>query len=140
MNYCYNYGLLIYDYHYSLEQPFPYVNVGDYIQSLAALQYLPKYCIPILIERDTFQYYHGPKVKLIVNGWFKIKEGNKFTSEQIIPLYLSFHVNYNYTDQRLIEHLKEFQPIGCRDKNTLKNLLNIFFHWAQKTKIMIHFP
>lgn len=123
LNYCHNYGLFVYDYHYLLNKPFPFVNLGDYIQSLAALQYLPKNCMPILIERDTFQYYYGPKIKLIVNGWFRIQEGNKFTSEHIMPLYLSYHINNNCDDQRLIEQLKKFQPIGCRDINTYNLLI-----------------
>lgn len=122
MNYCNNYGLLVYDYLHSFKYPFNEVNIGDYIQSLAALQYLPKKCIPILVDRDTIQYYHGPKIKLLMNGWFFIKEGNKFTSEQIEPLYISFHIQNNIKDIRMIEHLKKFEPIGCRDKYTY-NLL-----------------
>ena len=99
-------------------------NIGDYIQSLAAYQYLPKKCSPILIERDTIQYYHGPKVKLIMNGWFSIQEGNKYTSEQIDPLYLSIHIQNKIIDRRMIVHLKKYEPIGCRDINTYKLLLN----------------
>lgn len=87
------------------------------------MQYLPKNCKPILIERDTFQYYYGPKIKIIVNGWFKIQESNKFTSEQIMPFYLSYHINNNCDDQRMIGNLKKFEPIGCRDINTYKLLM-----------------
>ena len=116
--------ILVYDYHYSFSKPFKIVNIGDYIQSLAAFQYLPKKCFPILIDRDTVQYYHGPKVKLLMNGWYLIKEGNKFTSEQIDPLYLSIHIRNDIKDQRMIEHLKKYEPIGCRDLNTYELLLN----------------
>lgn len=122
--YCKNYGLLVYDYHYSFTKPVNRVNIGDYIQSLAAFQYLPKNCFPILIERDTIQYYHGPKAKLIMNGWFSIKEGNKYTSEQIDPLYLSFHINNDIKEKSMIEHLKRYEPIGCRDLYTFHLLLN----------------
>ena len=100
------------------------INIGDYIQSIAALQFLPKNCAPILIDRDTIQYYHGPKLKLIVNGWFGIKEGNRFTSEQIRPFYISFHIqNGASIDIRMINHLKNYQPIGCRDYYTYNLLL-----------------
>ena len=107
-----------------MEKPFNEVNIGDYIQSLAAFQYLPKECFPILIERDTIQYYHGPKVYLLMNGWFSIQEGNKFTSEQIEPIYLSIHIQNDIRDKRMIDHLKKYEPIGCRDLNTCNLLLN----------------
>ena len=114
---------MVYDYHYSFDKPYNEVNIGDYIQSLSALQYLPKNCIPILIDRDTIQYYHGPKVKLLMNGWYNLKEGNIFTSEQIEPLYLSYHIETIKDDMRMINHLKKFEPIGCRDKFTYNLLL-----------------
>ena len=44
-------------------------NIGDYIQSLAALEYLPKNCKPYFVDRDTIKFYNGPKVKLIMNSW-----------------------------------------------------------------------
>ena len=122
--YCYNIGLLVYDYHYSLNKPIKNGNIGDYIQSLAAFQYIPKKCFPILIERDTIQYYHGPNVKLLMNGWFSIQEGNKFTSSQIYPIYLSIHLENNIKDDRMIKHLKKYEPIGCRDIYTYNLLLN----------------
>lgn len=121
--YCKNEALLVYDYVYNFERPFNEVNIGDYIQSLAALQYIPKKCVPILIDRDTIQYYHGPKVKLLMNGWFYIKEGNKYTSEKIVPLYLSYHLQNFVNDSRMIAHLKKYQPIGCRDNYTKKLLI-----------------
>ena len=142
IKYCHNYGLLVYDYHYRLNQSHPYINIGDYIQSLAAFQYLPKNCFPILIERDSFQFYHGPKIKLIINGWFKIIEGNKFTSKEIIPLYLSYHIN-NLNDERMIQHLKNFEPIGCRDTYTyellLKNGIKSYFSSCLTTTLDINY-
>ena len=44
LNYCNNYGLFIYDY-FDGRNEYIEGNIGDYIQSLAALQYLPKNCI-----------------------------------------------------------------------------------------------
>ena len=141
--YCKNYGLLVYDYHYSLTKPVNNVNIGDYIQSLAAFQYLPKKCYPILIDRDTIQYYHGPKIHLLMNGWFKIQEGNKFTSEQIDPLYLSIHFENNIIDKRMIDHLKKYEPIGCRDLNTynflIKKNIKAFFSSCLTTTLDINY-
>ena len=67
LNYCNNYGLFIYDY-FDGRNEYIEGNIGDYIQSLAALQYLPKNCKPYFIDRDAVRYYYGPKVKLIMNS------------------------------------------------------------------------
>ena len=77
---------MIYNYHY-------YENIGDYIQSLAALQYLPKNCKPYLVDRNRIQYYNGPNVKLIMNSWNKIVGGTKYISDKINPIFLSYHIN-----------------------------------------------
>ena len=143
-DYCNNYGLLVYDYHYKFNIPTKIINIGDYIQSLAALQFLPKNCAPILIDRDTMQYYHGPKLKLIINGWFRIKEGNRFASEQISPFYVSFHINKEKSvDIRMINHLKKYQPIGCRDYYTytllLKKGIKAYFSSCLTTTLDINY-
>jgi len=85
---------LIYDNYYTGKIHTP--NIGDYIQSLAALQFLPKNCKPYFIDRDIVQFYHGPKVKLIMNAWQRVHEGNKYMSEQIIPIFVSYHMNSNF--------------------------------------------
>ena len=119
LNNCINYGLMIYNY-YNKEYM---TNIGDYIQSLAALQYLPKNCKPYLIYRDKVQYYNGTKVKLLMNGWHSIKEGSKYISNQIIPIFLSYHIN---NPKRLpsiyYKNLGNFSEIGCRDTNTRNEL------------------
>ena len=123
LNYCTDYGLLVYDYYYNGKINKP--NIGDYIQSLAALQYLPRNCKPYLIDRDIIQFYHGPKVKLIMNGWSILHEGNKYVSTQIDPIYISYHL---YSKKKLpkiyLENLKLYTPIGCRDKKTRDKLRN----------------
>ena len=79
LNYCENYGLLIYEYYYGRKFPQNWgANIGDYIQSLAALQYLPKNCKPYLIDRDKVQFYHGKKIKLIMASWNGLLDGNKY--------------------------------------------------------------
>jgi hypothetical protein len=110
-------------------------NIGDYIQSLAALQYLPKNCFPYLIDRDYLKYYNGPKLNLIMNGWFFIYEGNKIVSDKINPIYLSFHIsNKNAIDSEAIKNFKKYEPIGCRDLFTYKilkkKILNLIFLYA----------
>ena len=124
LNYCNHYGLFVYDYYY--ENKIKFANIGDYIQSLAALQYLPKNCKPYLIDRDHIQFYHGPKVKLIMNGWFILHKGNIEISEQIDPIFVSYHL---FNDKQLpsdyLKSIKKFTPIGCRDKNTRDTLIKL---------------
>ena len=144
LKYCQNYGILVYDYNYNGKIDKIRANIGDYIQSLAALQYLPKNCKPYFIDRDSIQFYHGPKVKLIMNGWHILKEGNKYCSTQIIPFFLSYHLE-NQTNLPTIftENLKQFSPIGCRDKATKKQLneygINSYFSSCLTTTLDIDY-
>ena len=99
-------------------------NIGDYIQSLAALQYLPKNCKPYLIYRDKVQYYNGTKVKLIMNGWHFIQQGSRYISNQIIPIFLSYHINNPKALPSIYyKNLESFHEIGCRDTNTRDALI-----------------
>ena len=144
LKYCQNYGILVYDYNYNGKIDKIRANIGDYIQSLAALQYLPKNCKPYFIDRDSIQFYHGPKVKLIMNGWHILKEGNKYCSTQIIPFFLSYHLE-NQTNLPTIftENLKQFSPIGCRDEATKKQLneygINSYFSSCLTTTLDIDY-
>ena len=61
-----------------------------------------------------------------MNGWFLILEGNKIVSDNINPIYLSFHItNEKKLDSKAINNFRKYEPIGCRDLftyNVLKNL------------------
>ena len=114
LNYCNNYGLMIYDYYYKGKFRLP--NIGDYIQSLAALQFLPKNCKPYLVDRDSLKFYSGPKIKLILNGWHYLHSGNRYISEQIDPIFISYHlISKIKLPQVYIDTLEKNAPIGCRD-------------------------
>ena len=122
LNYCKKYGILIYNYSYYSPNARE-INIGDYIQSLAALQFLPKNCIPKLIDRDSFQLYQGENTTLIMNGWYNLIYKNKKVPDNISPIYLSVHIlNVNRLDSITINNLKKYQPIGCRDLYTLNGL------------------
>lgn len=103
----------------------PKYNVGDYIQSLAAKQYLPK--VDEFIEREKLKDYNGSKVKMIMNGWYIQNPEQIRASLKIKPLYVSFHLN-SYVknsvlgDPRNIDFLRKNSPIGCRDYYTLNIL------------------
>lgn len=112
-----NYSLLTYNFK-------KHFNLGDYIQSLAAKQFLPQ--IDQYINREELNKYTGPKTKIILNGWFMHHPENWPPSPKINPLFISFHINIKHTEgilgKKRISYLKQYEPIGCRDLNTLELL------------------
>lgn len=99
-------------------------NVGDYVQSLAARQFLPQ--TDLFMNREKLKAHDGDPVNLIMNGWFTHNIHHWIPSKQINPLFVSFHVNstaapFMLTDKG-IAYLKAQSPIGCRDKHTVKIL------------------
>jgi len=112
------YGLLKY------EENKKSFNVGDNIQSLAAQQFLPK--VDKYLSREKLANYKGEKIKLIMNGWFTHNIHNWIPSVDIIPLFVSFHINNTAASAMLtkegITYLKKHEPIGCRDQFTVEIL------------------
>lgn len=101
------------------------VNYGDHIQSLAAEQYLPN--TDFYVERDYLNKMSYEKAKIIMNGWFTYAPQNWPPNENLIPLFISFHLNPRYSkillsNKKNIEYLKKYEPIGCRDYKTLEIL------------------
>ena len=101
-----------------------FFNVGDNIQSLAAKQYMPR--VDTYINRERLADYHGEKMKVIMNGWFTHNYNNWVPSDDIEPLFVSFHVNNTAAPGMLndkgIAYLKKHEPIGCRDQFTADTL------------------
>ncbi len=111
-----NYALMIYNANRDY-------NVGDYIQSLAAKQFLPR--VDHYICREALNRFAGPKSKVILNGWF-MDNPNWPPSEHVDPLFVSFHLSAHIADRLLhpaaIQYFKRFAPIGCRDPQTVSFL------------------
>jgi len=105
-------GLLTYD------ENKKFFNVGDNIQSLAAKQFLPQ--VDALLNRERLGEYRGEKIQLIMNGWFTHNIHNWVPSDDIDPLFVSFHINNTAAPYMLSEkgiaYLKKHEPIGCRDQ------------------------
>ncbi|WP_438712220.1 polysaccharide pyruvyl transferase family protein [Aquimarina muelleri] len=101
-----------------------FFNVGDNIQSLAAKQFLPR--VDTFLNREKLGEYKGNPVKLIMNGWFTHNIHNWVPSEDIDPVFVSFHMNNTAAPAMLSEkgiaYLKKHQPIGCRDQFTADTL------------------
>jgi hypothetical protein len=102
-------------------------NIGDEIQSLAVKQLIDN--VDYYIDREKLhQFKNNETVKLIINGWYMGNPNNWPPSEDIIPLFISFHISHNANTNKIffskenISYFKKFEPIGCRDKQT-KELL-----------------
>ena len=100
------------------------INIGDYIQSLAASQFLPS--IDGFVQREKLNQYSSEEVTIIMNGWFMHQPENWPPSPQINPIFLSFHLNILAKDQLLSEksvaYFKKHKPIGCRDFQSVQFL------------------
>ena len=93
------------------------VNIGDYIQALAAAQFLP--AKDGFIQREKLKDYDGTRCRMIMNGWYMHHPEQWPPSEKIDPLFVAFHINVSAKDAMLseesISYLKKHEPIGCRD-------------------------
>jgi Exopolysaccharide biosynthesis protein len=109
-------------------------NLGDNIQTIAALQYLPR--VDYWVDRDTGANSSSKKLIVIYNGWF-----NEFfwrtLPENIDPIFISFHLEYEthsnekdyenlfekHSASRNVENFKRMKGIvGCRDIYTMNYL------------------
>lgn len=112
-----NYGLMTYNFK-------DHFNLGDYIQSLAARQFLPR--VDAYVEREKLGAYAGPQIKMIMNGWYMRNAQYWPPSPDIIPLLVSFHLNTRCADKMLsgagLEYFAKHGPVGCRDVTTLEML------------------
>lgn len=99
-------------------------NIGDYIQALASAKFLPR--IDGFINREKLADYDGEECVLIMNGWFMHDAHQWPPSDKLHPLFVAFHINSSVADTMLQEkglnYLKNHEPIGCRDINTVKLL------------------
>ena len=81
---------------------------------------------PVPIDRDSNLLFSAylEKTWFICNGWYRHcpfdKEEKSIFANNIIPIFVSFHLNKTeYLTQDLIDYLKKYQPIGCRDWDTV---------------------
>jgi hypothetical protein len=102
------------------------LNIGDFIQTLAAKQFLPK--IDVLVDRENLSCYDGDSIKIIMNGWYMHNPNHWAPSSKINPLFVAFHLNSSVANLLLnnsgVEYLKKHEPVGCRDYYTVDQLKN----------------
>jgi len=98
------------------------VNIGDAVQTHAAINILKKLGINEyrIIEREQVHRYDGPKTIVLMNGWWMHNNNNFPPSDNIIPVFIGFHVCNADLVKRNVSYFKKHEPIGCRDHNTVK--------------------
>ncbi|WP_165154730.1 polysaccharide pyruvyl transferase family protein [Parabacteroides sp. ZJ-118] len=113
------YGLLVYPHNKS-----GIFNIGDYIQSIAAAQFLPQ--VNAYLNREHLNDNPGDDIALIANGWYMHNPENWPPHNRIHPLFVALHINKLAEKSMLslesINYLKSHEPIGCRDYYTVENL------------------
>ena len=105
------------------------VNLGDYIQTLAAKRFYDvfspkkKYEELDLIDRDSL--LSAENSDFIANGWYVLSDENHLWPDSADPLLVSIHIRNREGFPRVLEKLKDSshkRPIGCRDLATLNFL------------------
>ena len=130
------YAHLVYSYNFRNENYQPKnVNLGDYIQTMAADAFLPH--VDVEVDRDQLSTPLNERTKLIANSWYCLNDNWHLFSPQLDVLLISMHVGQlscRNPIQKVLERVNEFakvRPVGCRDNYTLE-----FF---QKHKIPAYF-
>ncbi len=104
------------------------INIGDYIQSLAALNIVNQDWKDLnYINRENLNWISAnPKNKnvegkVIANGWFSHSKSVWPVAEGVDPLFTSVHIKRNFVfDDENITNFKKYEPIGCRDLDTVR--------------------
>lgn len=104
------------------------INLGDNIQSIAVERLVSG--VEERFNRDTLAYAN-PTVPMFVvmNGWFSHTPRTCLpSSDNLRPVFWGFHItNYNdswdyFSRKEVINYLKQYEPIGCRDPYTADRL------------------
>ena len=121
-------------------------NIGDEIQSIAAQRFLPH--IDYYVNREHLNEFHTDNhsgIKMILNGWFMHNPDNFPPSDDIDPLPVSIHLCHENRDRLIMngtsrDYLIQHGPVGCRDKSTMKFLLEhdipAYFSGCMTTTLM----
>ncbi|MBE5963204.1 MAG: polysaccharide pyruvyl transferase family protein [Lachnospiraceae bacterium] len=110
------------------------LNIGDPIQTYAMQYIYSRMGIKkeelVEISRYTAKDYNGDYVLLPYNCFNRIYNqlghayGSLPLSAKILPVFLSFHLHSRHIEESILQNLKAFQPVGCRDEETMINMRN----------------
>lgn len=99
-----------------------FFNLGDDIQTLAVSRLLPK--VDGYVSREALDQVDEPCV-VPMNGFF-MNTDHWPPSPSVTPVFFAFHVTPQaqkvVCKPENIDYLKQWQPIGCRDKGTMEAL------------------
>lgn len=99
-----------------------FMNLGDDIQTLAVSRLLPR--VDGYVSREALNQVEEPCV-VPMNGFF-MNTTNWPPSPAVKPVFFAFHVTPQaqkvVCTPENIEYLKQWQPIGCRDRGTMEAL------------------
>jgi hypothetical protein len=107
---------------------YPVSNIGDEIQTLAALQYLPDDHAGLVAREWLHNNRWAGPLKLILNGWFLHADGNWPPAPHFDPLIVSFHavpwkpLVLSGAGLDWLRAQAAIRPIGARDLATLSLL------------------
>lgn len=100
-------------------------NIGDDIQTLVAMQYLPQ--VDYYVDRDKIEH-ETREMKMIGNAYWNRPRCPENIDMLPISMHLSNHFRSNKND---LSWFKKNEPIGCRDLETknflLKNGIEAYF-------------
>ncbi|MGG3284357.1 polysaccharide pyruvyl transferase family protein [Paenibacillus solani] len=108
-----------------------WTNLGDPIQSYAMVKIYEEMGIPeselVKVNRYSSKSYDGDYVILPFNCYNMIfdqyRHNNSLpVSDKIIPVFVSFHLHSRVLEPDLLQQLRTYEPIGCRDEETMKML------------------
>ncbi|OUP07325.1 polysaccharide pyruvyl transferase family protein [Anaeromassilibacillus sp. An200] len=118
---------------YGVLSHFSTKNLGDDIQTYAAVKLLPK--VDYVLDRenlDSFCSENGEPVAVVMNSWWMWEKWNWPPADCIYPLMISMHIN-NYDhyhgaspirDEWIKgiggDYFRAYGPVGARDQTTMK--------------------
>lgn len=88
-----DYGVMVYS-----DEENDFINVGDYIQSIACCSFLSP---NVFINREKLDVYSGNPTKMIMNGWYIIHPEHWPPSKFIEPLFVAFHMEKSCKESML---------------------------------------
>ena len=101
-------------------------NVGDEIQTVAQLGFIPDGQDVRAVNRDHVAEYEGPRRTFIMNGWFSHEWWLWPPSDDVAPIFYSFHIARDaLADPKHAAYYRSQGPIGCRDVSTVEKLQRI---------------
>lgn len=102
-----------------------YKNIGDYVQSLAAKQYLDDEFYYVEKE-EVSKFCSEEKIKVIMNAWYMWHPENWPPQNCIKPLLTSIHISpltaSDMLSEKGLQYMINHGPVGCRDTDTQKIL------------------